>query len=397
MDSLTQIALGAAVAEVTLGKKIGNKALLWGAVGGTIPDLDVLANPFLSELQALAFHRGITHSFLFSVLGALLFGWIVHHIYETKHHNLIAGISWSAFYAIIAIPIMFLTNIVIIQLGAILVLSALVFSCYRKYRDRPLPGLNTTLRDWQALFFWTIFTHPLLDSCTTYGTQLFQPFSSYRVAFNNISVADPLYTIPLIIALIAITFYPKENHKRRVIIWSAIVISSLYMALTFWNKSRVNDIFVNSLESEQIDYQRYMTSPSILNNVLWFCLAETETEHVFGLYSFFDTEKKVILYKLPKNWDLLAANKDDTTVNTLAWFSNDYYNVMKRKDGGLQINDMRFGTYDGNATNEKSFIFSFGVEKDAHGNYQIFDEQTGPPADRRIHIFKGLWERIKGI
>ena len=42
MDSLTQIVLGAAVGEATLGRKVGNKALLWGAIAGTIPDLDVV-------------------------------------------------------------------------------------------------------------------------------------------------------------------------------------------------------------------------------------------------------------------------------------------------------------------------------------------------------------------
>jgi len=44
---------------------------------------------------------------------------------------------------------------------------------------------------WYNLFFWSIFTHPLLDCLTVYGTQLFAPFSNHRVALNNISVADP--------------------------------------------------------------------------------------------------------------------------------------------------------------------------------------------------------------
>ena len=44
MDSLTQIVLGAACGELAAGKKIGNRALLWGAIGGTIPDLAVLSN-----------------------------------------------------------------------------------------------------------------------------------------------------------------------------------------------------------------------------------------------------------------------------------------------------------------------------------------------------------------
>ena len=67
MDSLSQIVLGAAVGEVVLGRRIGNRAMIWGAVAGTIPDMDVLGKYFLSELDNLGFHRGISHSLLFSV------------------------------------------------------------------------------------------------------------------------------------------------------------------------------------------------------------------------------------------------------------------------------------------------------------------------------------------
>ena len=49
MDSLTQIVLGASVAEATLGKKIGNKAILYGAIAGTIPDFS--SNTALGSLR----------------------------------------------------------------------------------------------------------------------------------------------------------------------------------------------------------------------------------------------------------------------------------------------------------------------------------------------------------
>ena len=64
MDSLTQIVLGAACGEIVLGKKIGNKALLFGAIGGTIPDLDVFVGRLLfdNEILVMAFHRGFMHS-----------------------------------------------------------------------------------------------------------------------------------------------------------------------------------------------------------------------------------------------------------------------------------------------------------------------------------------------
>ena len=76
MDSLTQIVLGASVGEAILGKKIGNKAMLWGAIAGTIPDLDVLLRYFTDEISSTQMHRGFSHSIVFAVLIAPLLGWI---------------------------------------------------------------------------------------------------------------------------------------------------------------------------------------------------------------------------------------------------------------------------------------------------------------------------------
>jgi inner membrane protein len=98
MDSLTQIVLGAAVGEIALGKKIGNRALIWGAIGGTIPDLDVIANSFMDPIESLAFHRGITHSIFFSVFGGAVFGWLVHRLYSS---GLFASRGYKAFISII--------------------------------------------------------------------------------------------------------------------------------------------------------------------------------------------------------------------------------------------------------------------------------------------------------
>lgn len=396
MDSLTQIALGAAVAEITIGKKIGNKSILWGAVAGTIPDLDILANGFMTPLDALAFHRGISHSFLFAVMAALGLGPFVNWIYRSKHHHWIALICWSIFFLGIGAPILLSGISLPGKTVACVILGLILFSLFRKYKS-PSSQIDASTWDWTKLFFWSIITHPILDCFTTYGTQLFQPFSDYRVGFNNISVADPLYTIPLIISLFLLSRLPKENVKRRTIMWIGILISSLYMCITIWNKTRVNRIFEQTLVSQNIDYQRYMTSPSILNNVLWFCLAEREDEYVFGLYSFFDSKNEVVLSRMDKNWDLLDANETDKVINTLSWFSNGFYSVLRRKDGGLQVNDMRYGTFDGSGTNEESFIFRFGVKKGQSGNYILTDDQAGPPNEDRIEIFKILWQRIKGI
>lgn len=156
MDSLTQIVLGAACGEAVLGKKIGNKALLFGAIGGTIPDLDVIVGGIIhqNKIDAMLFHRGFMHSILFSVLAAFFFGWLVFKFYNTK-----------------------------------------------KRID------TTSQSDWVRLFFWSLLTHPILDCFTPYGTQLFAPFSNYRVAFNNIAVVDPLYTVPFLVCIIVLMFF----------------------------------------------------------------------------------------------------------------------------------------------------------------------------------------------
>jgi len=185
MDSLTQIVLGAACGEAVLGKKIGNKALLFGAIGGTIPDFDVFIGSLLynNEIQAMAFHRGFMHSILFSFIGAFGFGWLVFKLYDRGK-----------------------------RLG------------------------SSTLKDWQYLFFWSLFTHPILDCFTPYGTQLFYPFSNYRVAFNNISVADPLYTVPFLICLIVLMFLKRQNKTRQLWLKLGIGLSSAYMLFTIGNK-----------------------------------------------------------------------------------------------------------------------------------------------------------------
>ena len=275
MDSLTQITLGAAIGEITLGKKIGNRALLWGAIAGTIPDLDVLTGPFVSELQELVYHRGLSHSLAFSVLGAYGIAWIVHQLYRLPYHHYIASILW--FLAPIGVAF-FLTrfDVGINPIFGIAVFAGTAYLLYRRYFKNPIAKPDATYQDWVKLFFWGLLTHPILDCFTTYGTQLFLPFSSYRVAFNTISVADPLYTVPFLLLIIAVSFLSRRNRLRRRLAWAGLVVSSCYMLLCVFHKNQVHNILINSLESQEIKYQRVMTSPTILNNILWYALAETE-------------------------------------------------------------------------------------------------------------------------
>ena len=174
MDSVTPIVLGAAVGEAVLGKKVGNKAMLYGALAGTIPEVDIFASHFVDTVTAIEFHRGFTHSIFFSVAFAPVFGWLISKI-ERK-----SAANW---------------------------------------------------KDWSWLMFFGFVTHPLLDSFTTWGTQLFWPLET-RLAFKSIFVIDPLYTLPFLVFLILAMRSERGSEKRKRYNTLGILISSGYLLLS---------------------------------------------------------------------------------------------------------------------------------------------------------------------
>jgi len=400
MDSITQITLGAAVAEVVAGKKIGNRAILWGAVAGTIPDLDIIANFFMDDIDSLAFHRGISHSILFAVVGAIVFGWLVDWLYKLKYHKYLASLGWAGLFSLIFIGVnanIFSGNVQFLKLlvSLLFFLGALYF-VYKKYFAHEISLPNADYWLWVKLFFWAVVTHPILDCFTMFGTQLFQPFSDMRVSFDNISVADPLYTLPFLGCVILMSFFARTSKKRRIINWTGIIISSLYMLFTIYNKQRINYIFENSLKTANVDYKKYITGPTILNNVLWHGAAETDSSIVYGLYSFYDKDKEFDLIHMPKKDYLLNAKPDDRAVNTLKWFSDDMYTVMVKKDGRLQLNDMRYGVYTAEGELEDQFIFKFILTKNEDGYYDM-EEDRRRPDENPSKMINELWSRINGI
>ncbi len=339
MDSLTQIVLGAACGEAVLGKKIGNKALLFGAIGGTIPDMDVIIGSILhkNEIDAMLFHRGFMHSIVFSVLAAFLFGWLVHKLYDTKRRK----------------------------------------------------G-TTTLKDWILLFFWSLFTHPILDCFTPYGTQLFAPFSNYRVAFNNIAVADLLYTVPFLICMLILMGYRRHHSGRRVWLKIGFGLSSLYMLFTVINKLHIDHVFEASLASTNVDYVRYSVQPSILNNILWYGIAETETDYRIGFYSLLDKADTFSEWQtIPK---IRAITKEQyPDLDRLAWFSKDFYNIHQLEDGDFMYKDLRYPLVQ--TRNGYKAIFNLNL-------YIKNDRLDMKPFEPEMEDFKytmtALWKRLKG-
>jgi inner membrane protein len=335
LDSLTQIVLGASVGEVVLGKKVGNKAILWGAIAGTLPDLDVLLRYFTDEISSTQMHRGFSHSIVFAVLIAPLLGWIAKKI----HFKL----------------------------------------------------KEVSFKDWTKLFFWTTVTHPLLDAHTTWGTQFFWPFN-YRLAYQNIFVVDPLYTLPFLMFLIIVMTLKKDNPKRSKFNTIGLSLSSTYLLLTLIFKWISFQEFKEGLENQEIEYVEIDTKPSPLNSILWSSLIETDKGYRTAYYSLFDKQEITYSKEFLKNHHLLEPYLEQKVIKQLIDISAGWYRI-EEKNGKLLFWDLRFGQM-GMDVNNASFLWYYELNIEENGNMSAIKRQ--PEIKNFKLVFKELFNRIKG-
>lgn len=332
MDSLTQIVLGAAVGEAVLGKKVGNKAMLYGAIAGTIPDLDVLARYFVDTVTATEWHRGFSHSIFFSVLFAPIFGWLISKL-ERKR--------------------------------------------------------EATFKDWSWLMFWGLFTHPVLDAFTTWGTQLFWPFKT-RLAFQSIFVIDLMYTLPFLVFLIMAMRQKRTSPKRRKYNCLGLIISSSYLVITLVLKGLAYRTFISNLEEQNITYQQIDIRPAPFATILWTANIDAGNAYLIGNYSFFDS-KPIDFESYSKNHKLLGELAANNKVKRLIKITEGWYTISKIKDK-LFFNDLRFGLMSLDDDEEK-FAFSYELNQTDSG--LKVKETPKIKSDAKL-LFASLWGRIWG-
>lgn len=335
MDSLTHIVLGAAIGEAVLGKKIGRKAMLWGAFADTIPDFDVFASCCTTDAQQLLVHRGITHSFFFILLMSPLLGWLFSKWFKKTE------VSWKS---------------------------------------------------WSWLFFLGMFTHILLDSLTSYGTGWFEPFSSYRVSFNTIFVADPFYTIPfllcVLIALIAKNGSPSRVKWNKIGLW----ISSLYLIFTIINKWHVHDVMKTSFDKKEYTSDDFITTPTPLNNFLWMAYSHDSLGSWIGYYSIFDKSTEINFRRVNRNDSLLIPFIGNEDAKILKQFSKGHYAITK-VDSTIYFNDLRFGQVGGWDDSDSSFPLAYRLNNNAD-NSMVLDR--GKFKVSISQAFGSLVRRAKG-
>ena len=409
MDSLTQIVLGAACGEAVAGRKLGNRAMLWGAIGGTIPDLDVFAHFFTDHINAVSFHRGFMHSFLFAAIApwllARLTQWFYHGgVYKRKGYKLTAMILWILFYLGAAVGINFIPVMLgeglswYILIPTLLLGFWLVRSLWMNYWNRDLKLVEAPYFTWVSLFFWSIFTHPILDSFTNYGTQIWQPFADTRVQWTTISVVDPLYTIPFGILLLIASRLHRSYKPRFYLNWAGILWGCIYLAYTYWHKTIVNDAFEEKLAANEITYSRYQTGPSIFNNIVWYGVAEGDTAYYFSMYGFNDKVPGFTgISVLPKNYDLLRHVPEDArAMKFLKWFSNGYYNATPYNGDTLRVSDLRYGLL-GDTLDNNNYVFQFLLFKNEKGEWDVMSNRGAEEDSEAGKKSMGkLWDRVRG-
>ena len=410
MDSLTQIVLGAACGEAVAGRKLGNRAMLWGAIGGTIPDLDVFASFFTDEMSATAFHRGFMHSFMFAVLAPWLFAWLAswfYHggVYRKRGYKAAAMVVWILFYLLAAVGINFIPLMVGEGLNwwvltPTLILGVwLVGNLWTHYWRPDLNLVEAPYRTWVWLFFWSIFTHPILDCFTNWGTQVWQPFADTRIQWTTVSVVDPLYTLPFALLLIIASRLHRSSRTRFWLNWAGIFWGCSYLAYTYLHKIAVNTAFEQTLQAQHITYKRYLTAPSIFNNIVWYGVAEGDSAYYYSMFGFNDHPPAFSgISVLPKNRELLQELPSDSrAAYFLTWFSNGYYNAIPYHGDTIQVNDLRFGLAGDALTADNNYIFSFLVYKNAAGEWEAVQNRRQQQDTGKFVASMGqLWKRVKG-
>ena len=327
MDSVTQIALGAAVGESVLGRRIGNKAMLWGAVIGTLPDLDTYI-PLGDAVRDFTYHRSASHSLLMLVLATPLLVWLINRIHPSL----------------------------------------------REHRTR-----------WALMIYLVLATHVLLDSFTVYGTQIFWPIDTTPVAWSSIFIIDPLYTLPLLIGVIAALVMTRGNDRGHLLNRYGLIASTLYLSWTVAAKFMVDQRLDSEIQARNIQHDKVFTTPAPFNSLLWRAVVMDADGYYEAYYSLLDGADEIRFSHYPSNRSLLVGIEDSWAVQRLHWFSRGIYAVsLQRQD--IVISDLRMGV-------EPHYAFNFKVGEISNPHAKAVTPERLPTI-RDFSQLPVLWRRI---
>jgi inner membrane protein len=283
MDSVTQAVLGAGIAAAVAPAGHRRKALLAGALLGTVPDLDVLID-YGGAVENFTYHRGFSHS-----------------------------------------------------LFVLLPLSVVLWLGLRKLWA---PALEAPGR-WFAVISLALLTHPLLDAHTAYGTQLFWPLDVPPTMWATVFIIDPLFTLPLLIAAVATAFRPRSAWSTP-LLRGAVMLSALYLGWSWIAQTAVKQHANEVLASMNLPEAKIFVTPTPFNTILWRIVVQTENGYLEGFDSLLLDEPTIEFTAYPSAREAMAEAATLWAVDRLRWFSHDFVKAEVR-DGRLLLSDLRMG------------------------------------------------------
>jgi len=337
MDSVSQIALGAAVGVAVMGRRTAPwKAALWGGVCGTLPDLDALID-YGDPVRNMTLHRAETH---------------------------------AIFWQTLATP----------PIAA--AIAAL---------DRGSAPFRQSFPRWLLAVWLALVTHALLDGMTVYGTQLALPFTDRPFGLGSIFIIDPLYTVPLLVGV----FFAVRAKRASGRAWNTagLVLSTAYLAWTAVAQQHVAAKVETELASrpaaQAARVERVLVTPAPLNTLVWRVLVMHPDGYEEGFYSLLDRGRPIRFSRFPRDAALYEQTSAFPGIARIAWFSRGFFRVDER-DGVVRITDLRMGQ-------EPFYVFSFAVGRRASPPQPIVPEAVGGRAGMDVvATLRWLWRRAAG-
>ena len=279
MDSVTQILLGAAVADAGFRKTLGGRATIYGGFCGLVPDLDMVA-ALVDPWADLVHHRAWSHAIPIQLACAPLFGWLGHRFGKR------VGTVWQ----------------------------------------------------WTHLAAWSLVTHSILDLFTTYGTQVALPFTNARFAWDGASIVDLVYSVPLLVALLA-----SWRRARPKLMWGVLAFTTAYLLFGTWSMTRARARGVDAMRAEGFSPEHVRALPALLTNQLFRVVGKRGDEYRIVYVS--------LLNDAPLEVTSLRSDVDDEVRRVRAtergeifeWFADGLV-LAERDEEGVTLTDLRFGT-----------------------------------------------------